>query len=61
MWFYRNHINTIPTVLLRGVSEGVDEGVKKKYGERGNHYVYMEAGHAAQNLCLQAVALGYDQ
>ncbi len=28
-----------------------------KYGERGNRYVHLEAGHAAQNICLQAVAL----
>jgi nitroreductase len=27
------------------------------YGRRGIRYVDMEAGHAAQNLCLQAVAL----
>jgi len=29
----------------------------RKYGERGIRYVYMEAGHVAQNLCLQATAL----
>lgn len=30
----------------------------RKYGERGRRYVVLEAGHAAQNACLQAVALG---
>lgn len=29
-----------------------------KYGPRGYRYVLLEAGHAAQNLCLQAAALG---
>jgi SagB-type dehydrogenase family enzyme len=28
-----------------------------KYGERATRYVYLEAGHVAQNLLLQAVAL----
>jgi SagB-type dehydrogenase family enzyme len=28
-----------------------------KYGERGIRYVHIEAGHAAQNICLEAVAL----
>jgi SagB-type dehydrogenase family enzyme len=31
----------------------------QKYGEqRGNRYVHLEAGHAAQNLLLQATAMG---
>jgi SagB-type dehydrogenase family enzyme len=29
-----------------------------KYGERGIRYVFMEVGHSAQNVYLQAVALG---
>ena len=36
----------------------VFERTMVKYGNRGRGYVYMEAGHAAQNLMLQAVALG---
>ncbi len=28
-----------------------------KYGRRGFRYVLLEAGHTAQNICLQAVAL----
>jgi len=30
------------------------------YGERGRRYVILEAGHIAQNLHLQAIALGLD-
>lgn len=29
-----------------------------KYGKRGIRYVHLEAGHACQNILLQAIALG---
>ena len=35
----------------------VFERTTGKYGERGRNYVYIEAGHAAQNILLQATAL----
>ena len=35
----------------------VIERTTTKYGNRGERYVHIEAGHAAQNICLQAVAL----
>lgn len=28
-----------------------------RYGERGRRYIDLEAGHVAQNICLQATAL----
>ena len=39
------------------VFTAVYERTTAKYRERGIRYVYMEAGHAAQNVYLQAVAL----
>jgi SagB-type dehydrogenase family enzyme len=35
----------------------VYERTTVKYGDRGIRYVHLEAGHAAQNLCLQATAM----
>jgi len=40
------------------VFTGVYERTTGKYGDRGIRYVHMEVGHAAQNLCLQATAMG---
>lgn len=40
------------------VIAAVFERTTARYGKRGERYVHMEAGHAAQNLLLQATALG---
>ena len=48
-------IKEAPLVI---VITAVFERVKGKYGERGERYAFIEAGHIAQNVCLQAVALG---
>lgn len=39
------------------VITGKYEIITPKYGERGIMYTFLEAGHAAQNICLQAVGL----
>ena len=40
------------------VITGIRQRSARKYGQRAGRYVYIEAGHAGQNLLLQATALG---
>jgi SagB-type dehydrogenase family enzyme len=40
------------------VVTAVLERTEERYGDRAERYVELEAGHAAQNLLLQAVVLG---
>ncbi|HNV68144.1 MAG TPA: SagB/ThcOx family dehydrogenase [Candidatus Ozemobacteraceae bacterium] len=42
------------------VISGVSARSSAKYGTRGVRFTYMEAGHAAQNLLLQAIGLGLE-
>ena len=48
-------VTEVPVDLI---ISGIFERISVKYGERGIQYTYMEAGHASQNVYLQAVALG---
>lgn len=48
-------ISQAPLVV---VITGVLERTSAKYGQRGKRYMHMEAGHAAQNILLAAVAAG---
>jgi SagB-type dehydrogenase family enzyme len=52
---HQSAIRKAPAVLLFCA---VYERTTRKYGQRGIRYVHMEVGHAAQNACLQAIALG---
>jgi len=40
------------------VISAVYERTIRKYSRRGGRYVQLEAGHAAQNICLQAISEG---
>jgi SagB-type dehydrogenase family enzyme len=51
---WQDAICQAPTVFLIA---GVPERTTGKYRERGIRYIHMEAGHAAQNILLQAVSL----
>lgn len=50
-------VSRAPLVI---VLSGIPSRIQGKYGQaRGERYLAMEAGHAAQNILLQAEALGY--
>jgi SagB-type dehydrogenase family enzyme len=49
-------VRQAPAVFV--VTAVYERTVKKYGGERSPRYVHLEAGHAAQNLLLEAVALG---
>jgi SagB-type dehydrogenase family enzyme len=40
------------------VFTGVTGRTRPRYGDRAERYVYIEVGHAAENVLLQATALG---
>ncbi|MEW6416825.1 MAG: SagB/ThcOx family dehydrogenase [Nitrospirota bacterium] len=50
----QSSVRDAPAVI---VFSAVYERTTVKYGERGIRYVHIEAGHAAQNVFLQAVSL----
>jgi len=51
----QNMVSQAPlTVFYSAITERTTE----RYGERGHGYVYIELGHSAQNVYLQAEALG---
>jgi len=50
----QNHVRTGAIVI---VFAAVYERTTQAYGDRGIRYVHMEAGHAAQNVYLQAISL----
>lgn len=52
---YQTFISEAPATFIIAAVYG---RTTVKYGQRGIRYVYMEAGHAAQNIYLQAQALG---
>lgn len=57
LWQAGLHQSAIKQAPAVFVFTAVFERTMRKYDDRGKRYALMETGHAAQNLCLQAVAL----
>ncbi|MDP3483518.1 MAG: SagB/ThcOx family dehydrogenase [Sulfuricella sp.] len=53
--FGQSWMQKAPALIAFGA---VEARITRKYGQRGNLYVHIEVGHAAQNVFLQAEALG---
>ena len=51
-------VRTGPSAGAAIALSAVYERTSGEYGGRGVRYVHMEVGHTAQNVCLQATALG---
>lgn len=50
--------NAVSEAAVVMVFTAIERRTTRKYGSRGVRYVHIEAGHAAQNVLLQATALG---
>ena len=50
--------NFIAEAYLNVIICAIFERTTQRYGERGVRYVFIEVGHCAQNIHLEAVALG---
>ncbi len=48
-------VKNAPAIII---FSAVFKRTTEKYGNRGMQYVFIETGHAAQNICLQAISLG---
>ena len=62
-WFAELDHTLLMAPLVRGANlilflSAVFARSQKKYGPRGYRYIMLEAGHAAQNICLSAVEQG---
>lgn len=58
LWKSAYEQNMVKEAPITIVYSAIFERTTKKYGERGKKYIYVDLGHSAQNVYLQAEALG---